>query len=421
MPKRFQPSSIDESMILRAIKLARRGEGLVESDPMVGSIIVRGNRIIGEGWHRRFGSPHAEVEALRACTTNPRGATCYVTLEPCNHHGKTPPCSDALIAAGIARVVAAIRDPNPIVDGDGFAKLRRAGIKVDVGVCSDQAAELIAPFATRMLHQRPYVIAKWAQSLDGKLATRTGKSKWISGDASRRRVHQLRARVDAILVGSGTVMADDPTLTAREVSIRRTALRVVLDRRLRIPEKCRLIATIGDAPVLVCTSADNAESAKARHFRKKGAFVEAVPLVRGALSLQSILKHLASRDVTNLMVEGGPTILSAFLDHRLVDEAHVFVAPKLIGGKNAPSAWMCDGASRITDGLEPTVISIRKVGNDIYYRMRFSGLPVYQRATKLDAAESRKAAARVRESLGNRRFSDTTEMIRMFRAGRERE
>lgn len=421
MPQRFQPSSIDESMILRAIKLARKGEGLVESDPMVGSVIVRGNQIIGEGWHRRFGSPHAEVEALRSCKSNPRGATCYVTLEPCNHHGKTPPCTDALIAAGIARVVAAIRDPNPIVDGDGFAKLRRAGIKVDVGVCAEQAAELIAPFATRMLHQRPYVIAKWAQSLDGKLATRTGDSKWISGEASRRRVHQLRARVDAILVGSGTVLADDPLLTARDVPIRRTALRVVLDRRLRFPEKCRLIATVGEAPVLIFTSADKAGSARAKRLRRKGVAVESVPLVRGALSLQSILRLLASRDVTNLLVEGGPTILSAFLDQRLVDEAHVFVAPKLIGGKDAPSAWMCDGASDIADALRPAVISTQKVGNDIYYRMRFSGLPDFRRATKLDAAESRKAADRIRESLGNRRFSGTTEMIRMFREGRERD
>lgn len=418
MPERFQPSLMDESMILRAIKLARKGEGLVESDPMVGSVIVRGNRIIGEGWHRRFGSPHAEVEALRSCKSNPRGATCYVTLEPCNHHGKTPPCTDALIAAGIARVVAAIRDPNPLVDGDGFAKLRKAGIKVDVGVCAELAGEIIAPFATRMLHQRPYVIAKWAQSLDGKLATRTGDSKWISGEASRRRVHQLRARVDAILVGSGTVLRDDPLLTARGVPKRRTALRVVLDRRLRIPEKCRLMATIGDAPVLIFTSTDKAGSARAKRLRRKGVAVESVPPVRGALSLQSILKHLASRDVTNLMVEGGPTILNAFLDQRLVDEAHVFVAPKLIGGKDAPSVWMCDGAARITNGLEPTDINIRKVGNDIHYRLRFTRPPQRQEGTKLSGTAARSMVEKTQRQLGGRDFGATTDM---FREGRERE
>ncbi len=405
-------------MILRAIKLARKGEGFVESDPMVGSVIVRGNRIIGEGWHRRFGSPHAEVEALRSCKSNPRGATCYVTLEPCNHHGKTPPCTDALIAAGIARVVAAIRDPNPIVDGDGFAKLRRAGIKVDVGVCAEQAAELIAPFATRMLHQRPYVIAKWAQSLDGKLATRTGGSKWISGEQSRRRVHQLRARVDAILVGSGTVLKDDPLLTARGVPIRRIATRVILDGRLRIPEKCRLIATIGDAPVLIFTSADKAGSARAKRLRRNGVAVESVPLVRGTLSLRSILKHLASRDVTNLMVEGGPTILSAFLDQRLVDETHVFVAPRLIGGSDAPSVWMGAGTSRITDGLEPTVISAQKVGNDIHYRLRFTQPPQRLEGTKLSGTAARRMAEKIQRPLGGRDFSGTTDMIR---EGRERD
>ncbi len=418
MSNRFQPSSTDESMIRRAIKLARKGEGFVESDPMVGSVIVRGNRIIGEGWHRRFGSPHAEVEALRSCKSNPRGATCYVTLEPCNHHGKTPPCTDALIAAGIARVVAAIRDPNPIVDGDGFAKLRRAGIKVDVGVCAEQAAELIAPFAMCMLHQRPYVIAKWAQSLDGKLATRTGESKWISSEQSRRRVHQLRARVDAILVGSGTVLADDPLLTARDVPIRRTALRVVLDRRLRIPESCRLIDTIGDAPVLIFTSADKAGSARAKRLRRNGVAVESVPLVRGTLSLRSILKHLASRDVTNLMVEGGPTILSAFLDQRLVDETHVFVAPRLIGGSDAPSVWMGAGTSRITDGLEPTVISAQKVGNDIHYRLRFTQPPQRLEGTKLSGTAARRMAEKIQRPLGGRDFSGTTDMIR---EGRERD
>jgi len=225
-------------------------------------------------------------------------------------------------------------------------------------------------------------------------------------------VHQLRARVDAILVGSGTVLKDDPLLTARGVPLRRTALRVVLDRRLRIPEKCRLIAPVGDAPVLIFTSTEKAESAKARHFRKKGAFVEAVPLARGALSLQSILKHLASRDVTNLMVEGGPTILSAFLDQRLVDEAHVFVAPKLIGGKNAPSAWMCDGASRITDGPEPTVISARKVGNDIHYRLRFTQPPQRQEGAKLSGTAARRMAEKIQRQLGGRDFSGTKDMIR---------
>ncbi|GAF88580.1 unnamed protein product, partial [marine sediment metagenome] len=212
---RYDP--LDHRMMARAIALARRGEGHVEPNPMVGCVIVRNRRSIGEGYHRRFGGPHAEIEALLACTRDPQGATVYVSLEPCCHHGKTPPCTDALIAARVARVVVAARDPNPVVRGRGIRRLRTAGIDVETGVLEGEAAEVLAPYATRVRLYRPFVIAKWAQSLDGKLATRTGHSQWISCEASRRRVHRLRARVDAILVGCGTVLADDPLLTARGV------------------------------------------------------------------------------------------------------------------------------------------------------------------------------------------------------------
>ena len=358
----------------RALSLARKGEGLVEPNPMVGCVIARGKRIIGEGWHRRFGGAHAEVNALDSCTTNPRGATCYVTLEPCSHFGHTPPCADALIEAGIARVVAGVRDPNPIVNGGGFEKLRRAGIVVDIGIRGDQAAELIAPFVTRIVLKRPFVIAKWAQSLDGKLATRTGDSKWISGEASRRRAHQLRARVDAILVGSATVLADDPLLTARGVPIRRTAMRVVLDGRLRTPEKCRLLATIDAAPVLIFTSPSKAQNTKAKRLRAKGSIVESAPLVHGSLSLSAVLKKLATRNVTNLMVEGGPTIFSAFLGAGLVDETHVFVAPKLIGGTQSPSVWSGTGVARVEDAWERTVLCSGRAGADFWYRLRLTPL-----------------------------------------------
>lgn len=361
--------------MVRALRLARKGEGYVEPNPMVGCVIARGERIIGEGWHRRFGGAHAEVNALDSCKTNPHGATAYVSLEPCNHFGHTPPCVEALIEAGISRVVAGMRDPNPIVDGGGFEKLRRAGVKVDIGVCRDEAAELIAPFATRVLLQRPYVIAKWAQSLDGKLATRTGDSRWISGEESRRRVHQLRARVDAILVGSGTVLADDPLLTAREVRLRRTALRVVLDGRLRIPEKCRLIDTIDTAPVLIFTSPSKAQSGKAKRLRARGVTVEAALLRRGVISLSAVLKRLAQENATNLLVEGGPKILSSFFDARLVDEAHVFVAPKLIGGTDAPSVWTGKGVAQMEDAWAPETMSWGRVGKDIWYRLRLTRLP----------------------------------------------
>lgn len=358
-------------MMLRAVQLARRGEGFVEPNPMVGCVLTREGRIIGEGFHHRFGGPHAEVNALRACKANPRGATCYVTLEPCDHFGKTPPCTDALIAAGIARVVVALRDPNPLVHGRGIQRLRRAGIVVETGVCASEATRLIAPFATRVALGRPYVIAKWAQSLDGRLATRTRDSRWISGEVSRRHVHRLRARADAILVGSGTVLADDPLLTARGVRLRRTALRVVLDARLRTPESCQLLATIGTVPVLIFTSATGAHGPKARRLRARGVDVEVVPRAHGSLSLHGVLQRLARRGVTNLMVEGGPTVLSSFFDLNLVDEAHIFVAPMLIGGAAAPSVWTGRGVAQIRKIRKPAWARVQRCGEDVHYTLRW--------------------------------------------------
>ncbi|MCH8241283.1 MAG: bifunctional diaminohydroxyphosphoribosylaminopyrimidine deaminase/5-amino-6-(5-phosphoribosylamino)uracil reductase RibD, partial [Planctomycetes bacterium] len=227
----------------RAIHLAQQGRGRVEPNPMVGCVIARKDRVIGEGWHRRFAGPHAEIEALKVCTGSLRGATAYVSLEPCCHVGKTPPCTDALIQAGIRRVVVALRDPRVHAGKNGVDLLRRAGIEVDIGTEATAAAELLAPYLTRACLHRPYVIAKWAQSLDGKLSTSSGDSRWISNESSRRFVHQVRARVDAILVGSQTVIADDPCLTARDVPLRRRAKRIVLDTHLRLPLGCRLVET----------------------------------------------------------------------------------------------------------------------------------------------------------------------------------
>jgi len=209
-------------MMARAIALAKRGEGRVEPNPMVGCVLVRRGQVISEGYHRRFGGPHAEIAALQACQENPRGATVYVSLEPCCHQGKTPPCTEALIEAEVKRVVVAVSDPNPAVAGRGIRRLRAARLAVQTGVLAEEAGELLAPYSTRMKLGRPYVIAKWAQSLDARLATDTGDSRWISCEHSRRMVHRLRSRVDAVLVGSGTVQADDPQLTARDVSLRRT-------------------------------------------------------------------------------------------------------------------------------------------------------------------------------------------------------
>lgn len=362
-------------MMKRALALAGRGQGWVEPNPMVGCVIVQDGRVVGEGYHRRFGGWHAEIEALRACSVSPRGATVYVSLEPCCHAGKTPPCTAALIEAEVARVVIAQRDPNPTVDGRGIRQLQAAGIAVDVGLLGNEAAELLAPYMTRILLGRPYVIAKWAQTLDGKLATRTGDSKWISGEVSRRRVHLLRARVDAILVGAGTVAMDDPLLTARDVPLRRQALRVVLDGLLRIPGKRQLLNTAQEVPTIVMTTPRPAQTAKAKRMIEKGVEVIAWQAYRDRLTLRSCLAELHDREVTNLLIEGGPTIFSTFFAARLIDEAFVFTAPKMIGDNRAPGVLRGQGVARIAAALTPLSVETQRFGADILHHLRFTEPP----------------------------------------------
>lgn len=373
--QRGSSTPFDQQMMHRAIVLARRGEGRVEPNPLVGCVIVAEGRIIGEGYHRRFGGPHAEIEALRACQRTPRGATVYVSLEPCCHHGKTPPCTDALIEAGVRRVVCAVPDPNPNVTGGGAHVLRTAGVAVDFGILADDGSALLAPFSTLALLHRPYVIAKWAQSLDGKLATDRGHSQWISCPRSRRHAHRLRARVDAILVGSGTTLADDPMLTAREVPVRRVASRVVLDGRLRLKTKGRLATTTSEAPVLVLTARGNATSPKAQRLRGLGVEVIGCSARRGGLRPADCLDLLAGRHVTNLLIEGGPKVLTSFFQAGLVDEAYVFTAPTLIGGDGAAGAIVGKGASRVEDALAAHSVRTRRSGIDTLYHLRFTVPP----------------------------------------------
>lgn len=364
----------DRLHMCRALALARRAQGRVEPNPMVGCVIARGTRVLGAGYHRRFGGPHAEVGALKACTADPRGATVYVTLEPCNHHGKTPPCTEALIAARVGRVLAAVRDPNPALRGHGAARLRRAGIPVEFGLEAEAARRLLAPYLTAIHLHRPYVIAKWAQSLDGKLATRTGDSRWISGETSRQRVHKLRARVDAILVGTGTTRCDDPLLTARGVPLRRQAARVVLDGSLSLSLRSQLVRTAHEAPTWVFTTPRTARSEKVRQLAGSGVEVIAVKTRRGRLALPDVLKKLREREVTNLMVEGGAAVLSAFLTADLVDEAEVFVAPLLIGGADAPAVLSESGARTVEVALRPTSFETSRSGDDTLWHLRWDHL-----------------------------------------------
>ena len=331
----------DERFMRRALLLARRGLGAVEPNPVVGAVVVKGGQVLGEGYHHHFGGPHAEVFALEAAGSKARGATLYVTLEPCCHWGKTPPCTDAVRAAGISRVVTAIIDPFARVRGKGARLLRRAGIPVDVGLLEAEARRVNGAFLTRLAHRRPWIIAKWAQSLDGSIATASGESKWISGAESREVVQRLRGRVDGILVGIGTVLADDPLLTARPSrprDVRRIATRIVLDSQCRLPIDGQFMRTVGSAPVLVVHAQKLSRTAEQRRQRlaNSGAMVLAVGANNGRLDLSALLRHLADQDYANLLVEGGAQVIGTLIDAELIDEFHLFQAPQLIpGGRRA--------------------------------------------------------------------------------------
>ncbi|MFM8891157.1 MAG: bifunctional diaminohydroxyphosphoribosylaminopyrimidine deaminase/5-amino-6-(5-phosphoribosylamino)uracil reductase RibD [Planctomycetia bacterium] len=363
-----RPEPIDEPAAMRhALRLARRGEGSVEPNPQVGAVVLSAEgKVVGEGWHARFGGPHAEIVALAEAGAAARGGTLVVTLEPCCHHGKTPPCTDAVIAAGLARVVVATADPFPAVAGAGIDRLRTAGIDVDLGTCAAEARRLIAPFRRLVVDGRPWVIAKRAMSLDGRIATTAGDARWISGEASRALVHALRGRMDAILVGIGTALADDPLLTARPSGPRR-ALRVVVDSRARLPAESRLVLTAREAPLLVAVGPDAAEDRVAA-LRAAGAEVWRGSDGDRAARLVALLAHLGDRRVTNLLVEGGEGVLGGFLDAGLIDEAWAFVAPKLLGGVSAPAAIGGRGASRVDDGAAIVVEDVLRVGDDLLVR-----------------------------------------------------
>lgn len=364
----------DHAFMRRALELAAKGEGLVEPNPMVGCVIARRGKVVGEGWHKKFGGPHAEVNALRKAGKAARGATAYVTLEPCNHFGKTPPCADALIRAGIRRVVAASGDPNPQVGGRGFDRLRGAGIQVDVGLLREEAEAVLAPFITRHTKCRPYVILKWAQSIDGKIATRTGDSKWITSIESRAMAHELRSRVDGIVVGVETVIADDPELTSRLVRPVRIASRIILDHSYRTPLTSKLVKSARTVPTLIVARPPRTPLARTRRaeLRRKGCEVFELKKQKtspGETAL--LLTHLANLRMTNIMVEGGGRVLGSFLESGLADEARVFVAPRLIGGENAPGPLRCPGPAMMTDiiGIK-TAVTIPS-GPDLCYVIRF--------------------------------------------------
>lgn len=334
-------SPFDEAAMRRALELATRGRGFVEPNPQVGAVVVRDGEIVGEGWHERFGGPHAEVMALGAAGPKARGATLFVTLEPCCHHGKTPPCTNVIRAAGIARVVVATGDPFPAVAGRGVETLRAAGIEVETGLLAAEAERLTAPFRTLVTRGRPWVIAKWAMSLDGRLAAAPGQERWISSVESRGLVHDLRSRVDAIAVGITTAVADDPLLTARPVAESTTGprqpLRIVLDGQARLPLTSKLVQTARQLPVLVAVG-PQAPHDKVAALEASGCEVWRGDAADTATRTAALLVELGRRRLTNLLVEGGPTLLAGMFAADQIDEVWAFIAPLILGGGNAGGA-----------------------------------------------------------------------------------
>ncbi|MFH1746545.1 MAG: bifunctional diaminohydroxyphosphoribosylaminopyrimidine deaminase/5-amino-6-(5-phosphoribosylamino)uracil reductase RibD [Planctomycetota bacterium] len=350
----------DLACMQRALQLAARGRGRVEPNPMVGCVLARGERIIGTGYHRRFGGPHAEVLALRDCREDPAGATVYINLEPCCYHGKTPPCTEALIAARVKRVVAAMTDPNPRVAGRGLRLLRRAGISTEVGLLRVAAMELNAPFLKLIRRRRPWIILKWAQSLDGKIATRTGDAEWITDEVMRAHVHRERGRLDALLIGIGTVRTDDPLLTCRVGRPRRVAARMVLDPHLKIPTKAHLVQTAGRVPTWIFCRRD---ARGAGRLEKAGCKIVRVPATAAGVSLPAVLDVLGKQQMTNLLVEGGGRVLGAFFDQQLADEVHIYIAPRLIGGATASGPLHGRGIARVADSVVlPADAALKRLG-----------------------------------------------------------
>ncbi|MCI4567686.1 bifunctional diaminohydroxyphosphoribosylaminopyrimidine deaminase/5-amino-6-(5-phosphoribosylamino)uracil reductase RibD [Lysobacter sp. CFH 32150] len=364
-------SATDHAMMARALRLAERGAYTTKPNPMVGCVIAHGDEIVGEGWHQRKGGPHAEVYALQAAGERAKGATAYVTLEPCAHTGNTGPCADALVAAGVARVVGAMRDPFPKVDGVGFEKLQAAGIAVETGLMEAQARALNRGFLSRIERGRPWLRVKLATSLDGRSALASGDSKWISGEPARMDVQHWRARSGAILTGAGTVLIDDPELTVRlgDATEFVAPLRVVLDPGLATVARGRVRE--GDAPTLYLHASD---AKPPRDFKAQHA---AAPVFEGRFDLDAVLKLLAERGINEVQVEAGATLAGAFLSAGLVDELLLYVAPVLLGDRARP---LFDGLliDAMSDRLHMRIVETRRIGEDVRVLLQ----PDASRATK---------------------------------------
>ena len=357
----------DHAFMARALQLTERGRDTATPNPNVACVMVKGGRVIGEGAHVKTGEPHAEVLALAACTESAEGATAYVTLEPCGHEGRTPPCSDALIRAKVARVVAALEDPNPLVHGAGTNRLRDAGVRVDIGLMAAQAGEAHRGFLQRMRHGRPWMRIKSAMSLDGRTALADGESQWITGEAARRDVHALRARSCAMLTGIGTVLRDDPRLTVRDVPCSRQPRRVIIDSRLDLPAGARILQ--GEPPIVFTVSADREKRSKLQALGAEVVDAPVDPAKPGKTDLAAIARELAARGFNEVTVETGAKLNGSLLAAGVIDEIVLYMAPILLGD-TAQGLFAMPALARLADAPRMNLVDVRNVGTDLRLTLR---------------------------------------------------
>jgi diaminohydroxyphosphoribosylaminopyrimidine deaminase/5-amino-6-(5-phosphoribosylamino)uracil reductase len=356
------PTVTHEHWMKRALLLARKGKGRTSPNPLVGAVLVKRGKVMGEGYHAKAGKAHAEIVAIERAGKDARGSTLYVNLEPCTHYGKTPPCAPAVVQAGVRRVVVGMVDPNPLVKGKGISTLRKAGIDVQIGTLEKQCKTLNEAFCKYILVKEPFVILKAAATLDGKIATRNGESKWISNEASRRLVHGVRNEVDAVVVGVGTILKDDPLLTAR-IRGGRDPVRIILDSRLRIPEDARVIGVSSSRTLIATTTL--APRDKIERLEKAGAQVVLVESKNGKVDLRSFLSKLGEMGMMSILVEGGSQINGAFLDGGLIDKLLLFLSPRMMGDPQALGIFRGKGFEHLKEAASIQDIKIRRIEEDI--------------------------------------------------------
>ena len=351
-----------EKWMRLALSLAKKGQGKVSPNPLVGAVIVKEGRLVGKGYHRYFGGPHAEIEAIKDAKDNAKGGTLFVNLEPCCHFGKTPPCTEAIIKAGIKKVVVATLDPNPLVNGKGVEILRKAGVEVEVGICEEEAKKVNEFFLKFIKEKIPFVIVKAAASLDGKIATFKGESKWITGEKSRKKGKMLRSMVDAILVGINTVIKDDPQLFPPVK--RKRFYRILLDTNLKVPLGAKIIKDQHLYPTVIFAGC-KVKREKVRILKEKGVRVEVVESTSTKVNLKEVLKKLGEKNIASLLVEGGGEVIASFFENKLVDKIFVFLSPILIGGKDAPTWFEGKGFSHLKCAPRIKIERLQRIEEDL--------------------------------------------------------